>query len=221
MKKMKLSRLGLIGDVHAEAARLAAALDFLREQAVEAILCVGDIVDGYDSVDRCYELLMRDKVAVVRGNHDRWLVEGQMRNLPEATLMESLSAGSRSLLASLPPTLRFDTVAGPLLLCHGLGSNDMRRLTPDDYGYALEVNEELNELIQQRQFRFIVNGHTHRRMVRHFPGLMVINAGTLYRDHDPCVALVDFNDAMVRFYKVGEGAVEGIAEEIELNLSSA
>ncbi|RYZ76700.1 MAG: metallophosphoesterase [Proteobacteria bacterium] len=199
---MKLSYLGLIGDVHAEAERLEAALLFLRQMGVEHILCVGDIVDGPGDVDRCCELLDQARVAVVRGNHDRWLVDNQMRDLPEATQREALSDRSKTFIESLPTTRTFETVAGRLLLCHGLGDNDMQSITPQDYGYALEVKDELHELIQQRQFRFIVNGHTHRRMVRHFEHLTVINAGTLYHAHEPCIALVDFKSNTADFLEI-------------------
>ena len=41
----------------------------------------------------------------------------------------------------------------------------MARLTPDDEGYALEVNDELKALLAAR-YAIVVGGHTHRRMIR-------------------------------------------------------
>jgi hypothetical protein len=42
----------------------------------------------------------------------------------------------------------------------------MQRLTPDDYGYALEVKYELHDLVRASEFRFMIGGHTPSPMVR-------------------------------------------------------
>jgi putative phosphoesterase len=201
---MSLKRVGVIGDIHAETIRLEIALDFLHKEQVDCILCVGDIVDGRGDVDGCCGLLEESDVIVVRGNHDRWFTEKTMRDLPEATQWENVSEKSRRFIGSLPSTQTLETVTGQLLLCHGLGANDMQRLTPDDYGYALQVIEELHTLIRSRKYQFVINGHTHRRMVRQFEHLSIINAGTLYYAHDPCIAITDFRAKQVRFYDFRE-----------------
>ena len=54
-----------------------------------------------------------------------------------------LAPESIEVLKSLPPTLMLDLPQGKLLLCHGVGSNDMQRLGPDDSGYAISANEDL------------------------------------------------------------------------------
>jgi len=197
---MSFERVGIIGDVHAEADRLEIALHFLQKERVECILCVGDIVDGQGSVDKCCELLRESNAITVRGNHDRWFMEASMRNLPEATRLADVNDRSQTFIKSLSATQVLETVAGRLLLCHGLAENDMQRLTPDDYGYALQVIEELHTLIHSQEYKFIVNGHTHRRMVRQFTHLTVINVGTLYYAHEPCIALANFRAGNVQFY---------------------
>src|SRR3954471_21755332 len=75
-----LTRFAAIGDVHVEDVRLAAVLTHVQEQNVDAILSVGDIVDGPGDVDRTVALLRKHGVYAVRGNHDRWLVEGAANN---------------------------------------------------------------------------------------------------------------------------------------------
>lgn len=221
---MKLSRIGLIGDVHAEDENLDASLRFLREAGAQRILCVGDITDGHGAgrgdINQCCRSLKEFEVIVVRGNHDRWLLQGQMRDWKDAVQLEELNEASRRFLESLPVTQNVEAVGGELLLCHGLGDNDMQGLTPDDEGYALECKDELRDLIAQRRFRFVVCGHTHRHMVRHFGQLTVINPGTLYRLHEPCFALADFKDNFVAFHNVANGVVESAAHIVELSPSA-
>ncbi|MBW2453950.1 MAG: metallophosphoesterase family protein [Deltaproteobacteria bacterium] len=187
-----IERLGLIGDVHAEDGLLAAALAFLQRRELDLILCTGDLADGPGSVKRCAELLQQAHVVTVAGNHDRWLLTGRMRQLPEATARGRLDRTTRRYLSELPKTVELETIHGKALLCHGLGEDDMARLHPDDYGYAIEQNWELQELLRDRRYHFVLNGHSHHRMVRRFDHLTVINAGTLKRDHDPGFLMVDF-----------------------------
>src|SRR5882672_3313764 len=191
---MLQARIGAIGDVHAEDRLLASALDTLAAAGASTVLCVGDLADGTGSLGRCLDLLRERNVAVVRGNHDRWQLGDVMRDLPNATDLAALSTDHREYLAGLPPTMEFSTPFGGLLLCHGLGANDMVKVAPDDHGYALDSNDELQKLMADPKIRFVVNGHSHRVMVRHFPAdpgkspageLTILNAGTLKADHDP------------------------------------
>jgi predicted phosphodiesterase len=168
------------------------ALEYFAATGAKAVLQVGDIADGYGSIARTLSLLAEHGVLAVRGNHDRWLLAGAMRELPAATDAGALTPAGRDYLASLPPTREFKTPLGPLLLCHGLGENDMAKVKPDDEGYALTSNSELWTLVNEARYRFVVNGHSHRAMVRRFGPLTIVNAGTLLRDDQPCIVVIDF-----------------------------
>jgi predicted phosphodiesterase len=208
------SRLGLLGDVHTEHKRLELALRFLRSHQVDATLCVGDVADGTGDLAECCRLLAESSVLCVRGNHDRWLLEGTMRELSDATPVAGLTTEVRSFLSSLPPTRTLETISGELLLCHGLGENDMARLLPDDFGYALESNDELHALLAAKRWSVVVGGHTHRRMVRRFGELTVINAGTLYRHHEPGFGLLDLKARSVEFYALATGRDEPVLDDV-------
>jgi predicted phosphodiesterase len=197
---MRYGRVGFIGDIHAEDLRLERALDFLQERGVEVVASTGDVADGSGSVDRCCALIEARGVMVVRGNHDRWFSKRTLREIPLATAPDQVASRSDGLLATLPETIELDTVAGRALLCHGIGRNDMARVTPDDFGYAIEVNDDLQRLVRDGTYRWVLSGHTHRRMVRHFGGLTLINAGTLARDLDPCFLELDFPAATARVF---------------------
>jgi predicted phosphodiesterase len=85
----------------------------------------------------------------------------------------------------------------------------MRRLGPDDDGYELECNDELQQLLARRDLTFVVGGHTHRRMVRRFRDLMVLNAGTIHRWDDPCVLVVDFVRGEARLHDIADERIVG------------
>jgi predicted phosphodiesterase len=196
------ARLGLLGDLHAEDAALDLALRVFADEGVDRVLSVGDVADGRGSVDRCCARLAEVGAAVVRGNHDRWLLAGTMRELPDATL--AVGAEARAFLAALPATLRLETCRGALLLCHGVGADDMASADPDD-AYGLRYNEPLQALIEGEEPVVMVHGHTHRRRVWGAGRLAVINAGTLFRYHDPCFAIADLSAWEVTYYDVRDG----------------
>ncbi len=75
----RISRVGAIGDIHEEDDALERVLQFLEPMQLDAILAVGDIVDGPGDGARCCDLLQARGVQAVRGNHDRWFLKDELR----------------------------------------------------------------------------------------------------------------------------------------------
>lgn len=202
--KQILEQVGAIGDIHGEAKNLKIALDFFAQAKVDYIMSVGDIVDGktHEEVEECLELLQNYKVLTVSGNHERWILKGNNLGLPNATDQNDLSLKSREFINKLPKIREFETVIGKLLLCHGLGENDMAGVWPGDYGIALDSNLPLLRLVMEKRYLFVINGHTHNRMVRRFDPLTIINAGTLINTEFPCFLIVNFLEKFVQFYDI-------------------
>ena len=81
-------------------------------------------------------------------------------------------------------------------------------MTDDDHGYALETNDALRSLLDGGRYRYVINGHSHRRMVRRFETTTIINVGTLLWRHDPCFAWIDLEEKSVEFFDLSaEGDV--------------
>ncbi|MFP4476389.1 MAG: metallophosphoesterase family protein [Desulfatibacillaceae bacterium] len=214
MAHENLRRVGIIGDVHAEDVLLERAIRLLKDAGAELVVCTGDVVDGPGNVDRCVSLLALEDVLVVKGNHDQWFLANRLRSLPKATQPGNVDVTSASFINLLPLCRDVGTIAGGVVICHGLGENTMAKVTPDDYGYGLEVNDDLWELVRDPRYAYAVCGHSHRRMVRHFDGLCVINAGTLSRDEQPCCLLADFQTGEARFLLLDEAGAP-VGEEVE------
>ena len=191
--------VGIIGDVHGEAELLAVALDRLRHEGCERVLVVGDLVDGGEDANACCRLIDAPDVLAVRGNHDRWILRGEMRELPDATSAAELDPDAAAVLSRLPTSVRLSSVAGPLLLCHGLGDDDCASVLPEHDGRAIADNASLARLLAT-DLAVVVNGHTHRRMVRSLGALTLINAGTLRRADGATFGVVDLADRRVDFH---------------------
>ncbi|MBX3251803.1 MAG: metallophosphoesterase family protein [Myxococcales bacterium] len=200
----ELRRVGVLGDVHAEDVAVETAIADLHARGVDAVLCVGDIADGKGDLERTVALLKEHRVVSVLGNHERWFLDGTMRGVPDAHLHASEEV--KDYFRGLPRTVRFQSPLGGVLLCHGVGDDDMAELRSDTRGYALQSVNGLRELWLDPEISFMIAGHTHERMVRAFPGLVVINAGTVRREA-PGFIRIDFDARTVEQMDLVDGRV--------------
>jgi predicted phosphodiesterase len=215
-----LQRIGIVGDVHAEDAALEAALSRLAAERVDRVLCVGDLADGRGDLDRCIALLERHRVATVRGNHDRWLRAGELRDLPRAHSLDALDDATARFFAALPATLRLDTVAGPLLLCHAFGEDDMVSVDKIlDYAPDEAMRRwELDRLLQKipGDVALVVCGHSHHRGVRRVGAVTKIDAGTLHFADAPGFGVVDLAEKRAQWFDLDDDANVLVAESVAL-----
>ncbi|RLA32565.1 MAG: hypothetical protein DRR03_08545, partial [Gammaproteobacteria bacterium] len=66
------TRLGLVSDVHATTAPLAAALVLFQDEGVDQVICAGDIAGYGDELETTVNLLESSGCRAICGNHDRW-----------------------------------------------------------------------------------------------------------------------------------------------------
>jgi predicted phosphodiesterase len=186
----------VIGDIHTESDLLAQALLQGAASGVRKILSVGDIVDGPGDPLACITQLRTHRATVVRGNHERWVVEGNP--------MEPFDYPHEALdwFAELPATVELATPTGRVLLGHGIGDDDMLELDSETYGYALENLDPLWALIRGGRYRWLIGGHTHRPMVRTIEGLTIVNAGTLVSGQEPGFVIADFATGEVEHWRL-------------------
>ena len=212
----EVRRLGVIGDVHAEDGRLGSALSRLVELGVDRILCTGDLVDGEGCPDRCVQLLKQYEVATVRGNHDRWILEEKARHIPNAHTKACVSQETLDYLSALPVEVFVRTISGNLLLCHGIARNDLRKVWPGTERMGIERSKELDQLISEGRYRFLINGHMHFKTMMHFHTLTLINAGTIRGQHWPGFMVIDFETQQIQAYELSEHEiVEGKLTSLE------
>jgi len=63
-------RYGLISDIHGNFEALSAVLDFLAEQKIDRLLCLGDVVGYGAEPSRCLRTVLEAGSDLIAGNHD-------------------------------------------------------------------------------------------------------------------------------------------------------
>lgn len=202
---LPLRRFALVGDVHAEDVRLESAVVLARAVHVEAILCVGDVADGFGDLERTIDILARERVIVARGNHDRWFLTDELRTLVPIQRREECPRAAEAIRRWLP-FLEVSTVRGPLLLCHAIGDDDFAVAKARHADAEIRAQPAWTRLREAGRFRFMAAGHTHEAMVRALDGITILNPGTLKRDDDPCATIVDLEVGVVEVHDLSEPA---------------
>ena len=200
-----IRRLGVIGDLHGEDRRLDGVIEWFSGQRVDALVCTGDIADGRGCINRSCELLRQGAVHTVAGNHDRWLLSDKVRHVSDAHSKDELSDDNLAYVAQLKKQRSLKTSSGSLLLCHGAADDDMARVWPGRKPGEEKRSRALDEVIESKRYRYVINGHMHFRVLIDFVGMTLLNAGTLRGDHAG-VSLVDFEGDAISTFAVADAA---------------
>jgi predicted phosphodiesterase len=68
-------RLAVLADIHGNLSALEAVLEHLEAQRVDRVVVAGDIVNGLPYSRACWERLQGRGYTLLRGNHERYLLE--------------------------------------------------------------------------------------------------------------------------------------------------
>lgn len=173
-------RLGVLGDVHANARALREALDVVQSRPIDQLLFLGDLLTYGPDVDEVLDLVEEetgDGAILLLGNHDAMyldLLEGEQGyfdGLPlwiRESVDYTLARLDGERFRGLPFAREF--VHGPLLAAHAnpfdaepSGEPNWRYLNQvDDYADAAQA-------LRERDLRVGVFGHTHRVRIVEWP----------------------------------------------------
>ncbi len=194
-------KVGIIGDIHCQDAKLAKIITYLKFNA-DKIVAVGDVVDGYGDCSNCIHMLKENGIMNVLGNHEKWLLNNELRNLKGATLKSSLRDQEIEYIKSLEEEIEFEFAGQRILLCHGISKNDMATVKPGDYGYGLEFNTDLWKVIGKKRYDIMIGGHSHQEMARKIANLVIINPGALENEDSANFGIINFDKREVKFFGV-------------------
>jgi predicted phosphodiesterase len=175
-------RLAVISDVHGNTHALDAVLDDIATQGVDATLCLGDHLSGPLDPAGAAERVMALDGPVIRGNHDRWLVDNAEAELDpvDRFALARLGEVQRDWLAALPATAVFE---GEIYMCHGTPSSDTAAWVDGWYNNRSATLPPEDAVLREAEglsYPVLLCGHTHMaRSVRLRDGRQIVNPGAV------------------------------------------
>ena len=176
-------RIAVISDVHGNCFALDAVVADLRQNPVNRIVCLGDIVQGGAQPRQTVERLRELACPVVMGNADAWLLSEesdivepttqQQREVRAWTLAE-LSSEDLDYIRGFQRTLEVRMDDAQRLLCfHG---------SPNSYDDVLlpeTPKEDWDRLLGPFSPAIMAGGHTHTQQVRRVGDGLFFNPGSI------------------------------------------
>jgi len=186
-------RIALVSDIHGNRWALAAVLEHIDRQRVDAIWNLGDILSGPLEPAATADMLMALALPTIRGNCERGLLDCAVSagGASDRFGFEHTDARHREWLASLPATL---APRPDVLLCHGTPRSDteplLETLEHDADRPRAAYDSEIAERVSATTARLVACGHTHMpRLMRTRDGCTIVNPGSVglpaYDDSHP------------------------------------
>jgi len=178
-------RIALFADIHGNLPALEAVLAELQNEAVDQMVCLGDVAAVGPQPHEVISRLRQLGCPVVMGNTDAWLADETVREEMKKVLpgrvadlmawgVEQLTAGDRDYLQSFSATYEIDLGAGQTLLCYHGSPNSY-----DDILLATTLATDVDRMLAGRTGTVLVGGHTHVAMMRRHGDMILLNPGSV------------------------------------------
>lgn len=205
-------KIGIIADVHANLPALQAVLAQL--EAVDMVVCAGDVVGYYNRPNEACELIRQRCVATVLGNHDAY-VTGHLEPTPARRAAYrtdwtrgNLSSDHLAWLRALPEEHLIEANGRRVRIRHA-SPWDMET-------YLYRDSPKLAEIFLSES-EILVLGHTHHPMALPRGKGLIINPGSVGqpRDYNPAAgyAIFDTETGDIRLCRAKYG-VECLQREL-------
>ncbi len=177
-------KLAFISDVHANFDALKAVITDIQKNKVEKIFCLGDIVNYYYEPHKCIDLLIKNNVKCIKGNHENILFE-TLKSKKKAKIFSKLYGNSIFMnfkllkkkhiefLKSLKSQLKFSINKEKFFLAHASPWNI-------NFYFYPNVKKKWFKKISNYDYKYFILGHTHIAMIKKLKkNKILINPGSV------------------------------------------
>lgn len=177
-------KIALIADIHGNLTALAAALDALRQDDPDQIICLGDVLVTGPQPQAALARVRELGCPVIMGNMDEWVLHPKpftIRSQADQILYDielwgaqQLSEADKTFIRTFLPTLAVDLGHGRSLLCfHGSPRRNTEPIL------ATTTDNDLAEKLGDHQAALFAGGHTHTPLLRRFRNSLILNPGSV------------------------------------------
>lgn len=165
-------KLGIVSDIHCNAAGLRQALALMGE--IDDLVCLGDSIYEYRFSNEVVQLLQERDARVILGNHEEYFFGPQGAR---ARARDNVDPGLAEWLAGQPHRAELSAHGRRVLMVHS---------TPwEPRGAYVHPESALLARFGEAEADIVLYGHTHQQLARRIGNVLVINPGSAgeARDH--------------------------------------
>lgn len=174
-------KIAIISDVHGNVYGLKRVFDEI--QAVDKIICAGDFTGYYPFINEVIEMVKKNKIISVKGNHDKYLLESEALEDKSDTIRQSVAFARKIIkkenlefLKDLPDELNLEIDGKKVLVFHGSPWNKFEERIYSDYPHF--------EKFETIKADVLILGHTHRPIIKKIRKLTLVNPGSCGQPRD-------------------------------------
>ncbi len=179
-------KIALLADIHANLEAFQSVINDIKKQAIDEILCSGDLVNYNANPNETLELIKKNEIVSCLGNHDFNAVSPVeltqfTPEMQKALLWTSkqLTSSSKEILSKLPKTINLNLDGRNIFIVHGSPENQLW-----DYVFPNTAENILEGYLEKTKADILVLGHTHIPMIRRIKGKLIINPGSVGQPRD-------------------------------------
>jgi putative phosphoesterase len=170
-----MHRIAIISDLHSNIRALEATLEHIGTQAVDRIICTGDLVGYHTFPEETLNLVRASGMTTIAGNHDQKVTQKKFSPDKQPDIVafswDALSEENRAWLAALPEELVLREEGVSVRFCHG---------TPAHISsYLYEGADETFLVARQCEEDVLISGHTHLPWVGRYGDTLMVNSGSV------------------------------------------
>lgn len=196
-------RVAILSDIHGNLPALEAVLADIRQQHVDSIYCLGDLVGYAPFANEVTERIRAERIPTIMGNYDDGVgfdrdecgcayreEDERVRGQQSLEWTKArVTAENKAFLRTLVPEIRTEIDGKRLLLVHG----SPRKM--NEYLFEERPVSSFQRLAAAANADVIVFGHTHKPYTKLIDGVWFVNVGSVGKPKDgnwqSCYALLD------------------------------
>lgn len=176
-------KIGIISDIHGNHYALEQVLASAKQNKIDKLLILGDMVGYYYHPDTAMDMLKNWDYDLIRGNHERIMEQLAVGDIEISSLKEKYGTSHQIAIEKLSQPQFNELVNAPekkvievdgvnILMCHGSNWDPNYYLYPDT---SIKVLEKCNEPAMD----FVVIGHSHYQFAYRNTKSTLINVGSV------------------------------------------
>ncbi len=176
-------KIGIVSDIHGNHYALEQVLNSAKEEGVTKLLVLGDIVGYYYHPDKVMDMLEEWDYELIKGNHEEILESLILKQINPESIKNKYGSGHNFALENLSKKQISTLITAPhkkelcingvnIVMCHGTTWSTNFYLYPD-------TQTEILARCDEKDFDFVVVGHSHYSFVYRNAHSMLINVGSV------------------------------------------